>query len=60
MNRGPDGAAAGVDFRVLGPLRVLSAGADLALGGEKPRAVLALMLLRRNRTVPVSTFAEEV
>jgi len=50
----------GPDFRLLGPLRVLRAGADLPLGGEKPRAVLALMLLRRNRPVPVPTFAEEV
>jgi DNA-binding SARP family transcriptional activator len=60
VSRGPDGTADGSDFRVLGPLRVLRAGADLPLGGEKPRTVLALMLLRRNRTVPVSTFAEEV
>jgi SARP family transcriptional regulator, regulator of embCAB operon len=60
VNSGPDGTADRPDFRVLGPLRVLRAGADLALGGEKPRAVLALMLLRRNRTVPVSTFAEDV
>lgn len=59
MNRDGD-AAGGPDFRVLGPLRVLCAGADLPLGGEKPRAVLALMVLRRNRPVPVPTFAEEV
>lgn len=59
MSGGADGAG-GPDFRVLGPLRVLRAGADLPLGGEKPRAVLALMLLRCNRPVPVPTFAEEV
>ena len=45
---------------MLGPLRVLREGADVSLGGEKPRAVLALMLLRRNRPVPVPAFAEEV
>src|SRR5262249_46675378 len=60
VNSVPTGTADGSDFRVLGPLRVLRAGADLPLGGEKPRTVLALMLMRRNRTVPVSTFAEEV
>lgn len=60
MNRGPDSTADGPDFRVLGPLSVQRAGADLPLGGEKPRTVLALMLLRRNRTVPVSSFADEV
>lgn len=62
-----DDAAAGVDapvepvdFRVLGPLRVLRDGADVDLRGDKPRAVLALLLIRRNRFVPTAVFAEEV
>jgi DNA-binding SARP family transcriptional activator len=57
---GLDGPVEPVDFRVLGPLRVLRAGADVDLRGDKPRAVLALLLMRRNRVVPAAVFAEEV
>jgi DNA-binding SARP family transcriptional activator len=40
------------EFRLLGPLEVLAAdGEPLALGGQKQRAVLALLLLRANRVV---------
>jgi DNA-binding SARP family transcriptional activator len=40
------------EFRILGPLEVLAAdGEPLALGGQKQRAVLALLLLRANRVV---------
>ena len=54
------GAAVELDFRVLGPLRVFHAGRELELHGDKPRAVLALLLTRRNRLVPTPAFAEEV
>ncbi len=54
----PDSAE--LDFRVLGPLRVVRDGVDVALHGDKPRAVLALLLMRRNRLVPTAAFAEEV
>jgi len=41
------------EFRILGPLEVLAAdGEPLALGGQKQRAVLALLLLRANHVVP--------
>jgi DNA-binding SARP family transcriptional activator/ABC-type transport system substrate-binding protein len=41
-----------VEFRVLGPLQVLSAdGRELPLGGAKQRATLAILLLRRNEVV---------
>lgn len=50
----------GLEFRVLGPLRALSDGVEVTLGGEKPRAVLALLLTRRNRLVSADTFAEEI
>ena len=40
------------EFRILGPLEVLAAdGEPLALGGQKQRGVLALMLLRPNQVV---------
>ena len=48
------------DFRVLGPLRVLRGDAEAELRGDKPRAVLALLLLRRNRLVPAAVFADEI
>jgi DNA-binding SARP family transcriptional activator len=50
----------GLDFRVLGPLRVLNDGIEIPLGGEKPRAVLALLLTHRNRLVSTDVFAEEI
>jgi len=53
-------AGTGREFRVLGPLRVLSCGVEVTVGGEKPRAVLALLLTHRNRLVSTETFAEEV
>jgi predicted ATPase/DNA-binding SARP family transcriptional activator len=43
---------AGVEFRVLGPLEVVSGGVPLALGGARQRAVLTLLLLRANELVP--------
>src|SRR5947199_3335228 len=40
------------EFRLLGPLEVLADdGSPLPLGGQKQRAVLALLLLRANRVV---------
>jgi DNA-binding SARP family transcriptional activator len=40
------------EFRILGPLEVLAAdGEPLALGGQKQRAVLVLLLLRANQVV---------
>src|SRR5436309_15818262 len=40
------------EFRLLGPLEaVADNGEPLALGGQKQRAVLALLLLRANRVV---------
>jgi class 3 adenylate cyclase len=40
-----------MDFRILGPLEVLSDGQPLDLGGQKQRALLALLLLEANRVV---------
>jgi predicted ATPase/DNA-binding SARP family transcriptional activator len=40
------------EFRILGPLEAVAAGETLRLGGPKQRALLALLLLRRNEVVP--------
>jgi hypothetical protein len=42
-----------MEFRVLGPLEVVTNGQPLALGGIKQRAVLAVLLLHANETVSV-------
>jgi DNA-binding SARP family transcriptional activator/class 3 adenylate cyclase len=41
-----------IEFRILGPLQVVSEGRVLPLGGRKQRALLALLLLDRNHVVP--------
>jgi WD40 repeat protein/DNA-binding SARP family transcriptional activator/uncharacterized protein YbaA (DUF1428 family) len=40
-----------VEFRVLGPLEVLKGSGPVALGGSKPRAVVAVLLLSPNEPV---------
>ena len=47
-----------MDFRILGPLEVLANGRPLALGGAKPRAVLAVLLLHVNETVSVDSLID--
>ena len=42
-----------MDYRILGPLEVRDAGRPVELRGQKPRALLAFLLLRTGR--PVST-----
>ena len=50
-----------MDYRVLGPLEVLDgAGAPLKLGGRKPRALLARLLLDANRTVSVERLVDDL
>jgi DNA-binding SARP family transcriptional activator/ABC-type transport system substrate-binding protein len=41
-----------VEFRLLGPLEVGKDGEQLALGGPKQRAILAILLLHANTVVP--------
>ena len=50
----------GVEFRVLGPLEVARGGEQLALGGAKQRAVLAVLLLRAGEVVPLERLIDEV
>src|SRR5919199_15224 len=40
-----------VEFRILGPLEVERDGEPVAVGGQKQRALLALLLLNANRVV---------
>ena len=49
-----------MEFRILGPLEVSDRGAELALGGRKPRALLALLLLHANEVVPSERLIDEL
>src|ERR1700755_837460 len=50
-----------MDYRVLGPLEVLDGGGKpLKLGGRKPRALLARLLLDANRTVSVERLVDDL
>jgi WD40 repeat protein/DNA-binding SARP family transcriptional activator/energy-coupling factor transporter ATP-binding protein EcfA2 len=46
-----------MEFLMLGPIAVRSASGDVALGGNKPRAVLAVLLLNPNRPVSAERLA---
>jgi predicted ATPase/DNA-binding SARP family transcriptional activator len=48
------------DVRLLGPVQVIRAGREVALGGPKQRAVLALLLMEKGRVVPAERLAEEL
>ena len=41
-----------IDFRILGPLEVSADGRMIEIGGAKLRALLAILLLRANQSVP--------
>lgn len=46
-----------MEFRILGPLEVLSDSGPLALGGIKPRALVAVLLLHANEPVHAERLA---
>ena len=48
----------GAEFGVLGPLQICVDGAPVALGTPKQRAVLAMLLINRNRPVATEAFIE--
>jgi YVTN family beta-propeller protein len=48
------------DYRILGPLEVRAASRPLVLGGEKQRALLAILLLHRNEVVPADRLIDEL
>jgi DNA-binding SARP family transcriptional activator len=49
-----------MQFRILGPLEVRQDGAVLAIGGRRRRALLTLLLLRADETVPFDVIVEEL
>jgi DNA-binding SARP family transcriptional activator len=49
-----------MDFRILGPLEALAEGRDVAPAGTKQRALLALLLLHANETLPVERLIDEL
>jgi peptide/nickel transport system substrate-binding protein len=49
-----------LEFRILGPFEVARDGHVLDLPAGKPRALLALLLLRRGDVVPVDTLVDEL
>ncbi|MEU4162452.1 BTAD domain-containing putative transcriptional regulator [Actinoplanes sp. NPDC026670] len=49
-----------IEVRVLGPFQVLVGGEPVALGGPRPRAVLAMLVAAHGRTVPVDRIVDEL
>jgi hypothetical protein len=49
-----------LEFRVLGPVQAVRDGRELALGGPRRRAVLALLLVAGGRVVPAERLADEL
>jgi class 3 adenylate cyclase/predicted ATPase/DNA-binding winged helix-turn-helix (wHTH) protein len=49
-----------MDFHILGPLEALDEGKQVALGGSKLRAVLALLLLHRGETLSSDRLIDEL
>jgi DNA-binding SARP family transcriptional activator len=49
-----------MEFRILGPLEAWDGGREVSLGGPKPRALLAALLLRANEVVPADRLIDEL
>jgi DNA-binding SARP family transcriptional activator len=49
-----------MEFRVLGPLEVWDEAGEVSLGGRKPRALLAVLLLHANEVVPADRLIDEL
>ena len=49
-----------MEFRILGPLEVWDERGEVSLGGPKPRALLAGLLLRPNEVVPADRLIDEL
>ena len=47
-------------FRILGPLEAWDEGGEVSLGGRKPRALLAMLLLHANEVVPADRLIDEL
>src|SRR5437763_17066729 len=49
-----------IEFRILGPLEARDENGPIALGGQKQRALLALLLLRAGAFVPAERLVYEL
>ena len=49
-----------MEFRILGQMEVVDDGRSLELGGARQRALLAILLLRRNEVVPADRVLESL
>ena len=49
-----------MEFRILGPLEAWDEGGEVSLGGRKPRALLAALLLHPNEVVPADRLIDEL
>jgi DNA-binding SARP family transcriptional activator len=49
-----------MEFRILGPLEVWAEGGEVSLGGPKPRALLAVLLLHPGEVVPADRLIDEL
>jgi len=49
-----------MEFRILGPLEVWDEDREVSLGGPKPRALLAVLLLHPNEVVPADRLIDEL
>jgi DNA-binding SARP family transcriptional activator len=49
-----------MEFRILGPLEVWHRGGEVSLGGQRPRALLAVLLLHPNEVVPADRLIDEL
>src|SRR6266576_1994769 len=49
-----------MDFRILGPVEVMTGGKQLRLGGPRQRALLAYLLLHANETVAADRLLDEL
>jgi DNA-binding SARP family transcriptional activator len=50
----------GMEFRILGPLEVLADDRPITLGGDKQRALLALLLIHANQTLSSERLIDEL
>ena len=50
----------GLEFRILGPLEVVSDGGPLSLGGRRQRSVLAALLLQSRQVVPTDVLVHQL
>ena len=49
-----------MEFRILGSLEVWDGGSEVSLGGPKPRALLAVLLLSANEVVSTDCLIDDV